>query len=1318
MDQSLDDFQLPRLKKLRRVKKTSVRKTSSSQPTNLLHDNRHDNLKTLNIEIEPLQGGKTSTTAANDDTLDEVEEIENFFENQSHSFPKPDNSISSTSANNLKDEIQKDKKQKRNFDEDVEGSVMDDVSIPVLQNLPDLCCSPGGICNICNKKIPKSECQDHHRRCMRERFASESDRNCPTCGKYIVSKAEFTIHTKACEELNIKACREILNEPKVTSSYFNIKEGIKKDSKEEMVDFNCPTCEKDLTNFNTSSRQHHINRCLDGQLSHGNVLTRKCSPSKRQIKQGHESGSASEDKSSFVCSKCDKVLKSSRGLKIHRKACLNKDGNAMQTKTKGKQRRVLRNPKSEDEEQIQIAKALSKSQLKMEKSKKKTSRTRKKEVPVPVMLEMSVNSRKAAVDARVAELVMNAVSSSDKQSDEENEFSSTPVLPAPKWNSRKSRSGNTETSSDESVVLIQNTSDMNNQHASNEDKNVTDSDLDVLSNRKTYSDVKEPDETGSKQYKFKSKFAKTSKSKWGLTGENILRNENYTVSGLLSQFEVRKTLQVEVVDIISAEDGSLENEVTKSPKQVFKQNDKVLQDMCFTISPDASNNSLCFNDSTPPQPHNEINEETNISLMMDEQVPAVEDTTSFNEENVSKTTHQVQNDQNTCVNDPTSSTEVGSNPPLYKQLLCLSTDMGKLLNNEKYSDMTLVFPEGSRETTLHVHRCMLLCRAPQLLKSLERHCNKMDICYLKLSNLADFSPLLYHIYTGCGDIGDYLQQLDKVLKQLAEEDHTLGGRSNSLLHQNSETEVNSIEQLFDASDYEVVQPTCDESVEEIGQSSEMGTKQCSVRLHKILDVETCSETDKSESDCRSQSSVLHSDDDLFETTTPKISMKRLNHYSPCPTSGGVSSVDYVDESAFVFEGCALNNYSADSLDQYDSPKDKRVTQLKRKSLHITPIVGNRSKSRRMAGSTPKSVVQHKDNVMQSPMNVSDLSAIFPQNETERSNKPQFKTPKRESLSESANSDYESDPPAEKLPFQNLTEETSNTNSTPGCAKDFSETLELDSVLIRALEEADNVQGGSKHNDNFKTPKMKTRSKKTSDMVPITPMPNYSDLDTPEIIKKGQDFGLKKTLGKRKIKTKLKEAFLYNHQVESSSEDEQPDMNDNDKHVAVTSTSPLLLHNYETETESELTMDGADEVNNVVLEISSSDSNDGSDIEELHRTLFVPAASQHYDITSTSGDDVASTEASKIKKKVKPHNVEELGKRLLQMITSDEALYSDILQYKPIYLSQFKRKLETENFRCTSNELLDFLDKQGITFSTADERKEKQTRRKTKRKTKI
>lgn len=72
--------------------------------------------------------------------------------------------------------------------------------------------------------------------------------------------------------------------------------------------------------------------------------------------------------------------------------------------------------------------------------------------------------------------------------------------------------------------------------------------------------------------------------------------------------------------------------------------------------------------------------------------------------------------------------------------------------------------------------------------------------------------------------------------------------------------------------------------------------------------------------------------------------------------------------------------------------------------------------------------------------------------------------------------------------------------------------------------------------DFKLPNSPRKDRKSPVLIPMTPMPNFSDMETPEVLRQGQKIGLKKRIGKTKIKKKLKEVFMYNHQVASSDEE--------------------------------------------------------------------------------------------------------------------------------------------------------------------------------------
>lgn len=80
-------------------------------------------------------------------------------------------------------------------------------------------------------------------------------------------------------------------------------------------------------------------------------------------------------------------------------------------------------------------------------------------------------------------------------------------------------------------------------------------------------------------------------------------------------------------------------------------------------------------------------------------------------------------------------------------------------------------------------------------------------------------------------------------------------------------------------------------------------------------------------------------------------------------------------------------------------------------------------------------------------------------------------------------------------------------------------------------------------DTLSTPKSNITDSRYSDRVlctpikytgpvPITPMPEYDSLETPELHRLAKKYGMKQALGKTRLQTKLKEVYLYNHQLSS------------------------------------------------------------------------------------------------------------------------------------------------------------------------------------------
>jgi len=116
-----------------------------------------------------------------------------------------------------------------------------------------------GFCSICKTDIPKSQCAEHHMKCLNNKFASGHNSHvqlnnvlvCSTCGDDI-KVTDFINHSEACKESNINAAKKLTNEI-VTSSYFKTHD----DTKQE--NYICPSCGKDLTILNTPQKTRHVN---------------------------------------------------------------------------------------------------------------------------------------------------------------------------------------------------------------------------------------------------------------------------------------------------------------------------------------------------------------------------------------------------------------------------------------------------------------------------------------------------------------------------------------------------------------------------------------------------------------------------------------------------------------------------------------------------------------------------------------------------------------------------------------------------------------------------------------------------------------------------------------------------------------------------------------------------------------------------------------------------------------------------------------------------------------------------------------------------
>ncbi|GLD60824.1 structure-specific endonuclease subunit SLX4 isoform X2 [Lates japonicus] len=234
---------------------------------------------------------------------------------------------------------------------------------------------------------------------------------------------------------------------------------------------------------------------------------------------------------------------------------------------------------------------------------------------------------------------------------------------------------------------------------------------------------------------------------------------------------------------------------------------------------------------------------------------------------------------------------------------------------------------------------------------------------------------------------------------------------------------------------------------------------------------------------------------------------------------------------------------------------------------------------------------------------------------------------------------------------------------------------------------------------LKTPVL-SRSKKRRSLVPITPMPHYSDMDTPELKNKLNRFGVR-PLPKRQMILKLKEIHQYTHQlVSSDSEDEAPTAGRAAQKPPPTTSAaagsrPVSCARTVTFKEPRAPAaisplkhkEGEEE-----LLSASQGSNTSSTAasEESERSNPVLCLSSDGDSDSDGG--ISASQAA--------NRLQDRLQAVRSFILSDSGLYSQILQYQPLVLSQLQERLKAAGIRLGAAKLVDYLDSQCITFTTA------------------
>ncbi|XP_074485282.1 structure-specific endonuclease subunit SLX4 isoform X2 [Sebastes fasciatus] len=264
---------------------------------------------------------------------------------------------------------------------------------------------------------------------------------------------------------------------------------------------------------------------------------------------------------------------------------------------------------------------------------------------------------------------------------------------------------------------------------------------------------------------------------------------------------------------------------------------------------------------------------------------------------------------------------------------------------------------------------------------------------------------------------------------------------------------------------------------------------------------------------------------------------------------------------------------------------------------------------------------------------------------------------------------------------------------------------LDSKMWDSWEEVDEEEEAlplsQKVNPSapLKTP-ASSHNKRRRTLVPITPLPHYSDMDTPELKNKLTRFGVR-PLPKRQMILKLKQIHQYTHQLVSSEEEEEATSAGRTaqaKHLPTSSEVPVnrpVSCTQRVKFKEPRAPAGASPLKpNREEEAELLSASQGSNTSSTAASEESERSNPELCISSDSDSDggiSASQSANRLQDRLRA---------VRSFILSDSGLYSQILQYQPLVLSQFQERLKAAGIRLGAAKLVDYLDSQCITFTTA------------------
>ncbi|NXH51785.1 SLX4 endonuclease, partial [Rhabdornis inornatus] len=210
-------------------------------------------------------------------------------------------------------------------------------------------------------------------------------------------------------------------------------------------------------------------------------------------------------------------------------------------------------------------------------------------------------------------------------------------------------------------------------------------------------------------------------------------------------------------------------------------------------------------------------------------------------------------------------------------------------------------------------------------------------------------------------------------------------------------------------------------------------------------------------------------------------------------------------------------------------------------------------------------------------------------------------------------------------------------------------------------------------------------------TPVTPMPAYSMMETPQLKKELSRFGVR-ALPKRQMVWKLKEIFQYTHRDgDSDFEDEIPysqplPRKSPAKRPRQPKAGGAVGRNRATDGEE---LPASQE--------SAGSSVNGSDISFGSQSSFLNGFETCAFTSEEEEEEFPASQAAA--------REEEKLEAVRCYIRSNTALYNRILFYEPIELADLHAELKQNGIKISKAKLLDFLDSQCITSTMARARKE-------------